>query len=164
MPFFDPKFLYPSITCFSRCPSCKTLIPLEVENGEPILNGRNCLKCGEQVSHEDILFGFAKNFLSTQGVSAANSISGFDIATPIFLVVSVFTTFSTYGPKPLAPFLILCYSFPVILCFRWLWRFRKSVFDDSDIIASRKQVRLSLFLWLAVHFFALTLWAFKFLT
>ena len=161
MPFIDPKFIDPAVTPFGNCPTCQALIRLKVENNVVSIDERNCPNCKIQISEEEILESFIKNFLLTQAVSSANSILGFDLAVPVFLIVAVFSVLTEDSPTLSTYFFVISFLLPLFICLRWLLRFGKYHIPDEEFIDAKRKVKLSSMLWIAAHTLNVILWIYN---
>ena len=72
---YDPEMLDPAITPYTKCPYCKNLIQIKIEEDKLVFEERNCPHCDIFVEQEEVINGFVKNFTLTQACSSANKIS-----------------------------------------------------------------------------------------
>jgi hypothetical protein len=89
----------------------------------------------------------------TQAVSSANTIRTFDLAVLFLLGVGVCN--SLLNEEFLLKFHMITsavYLSPIILIFRWFYKYRMLSSSDPDFNFSKKELRSGLLLWLGAHF------------
>jgi len=138
---FDRNFLDPEISLVGKCHTCNEQILFEHEF---------CPQCGIKIDHEDMAPSVVNNFLITQAISSANTIRTFDIGVYIFLGASVIR-FMIDFPLWYCVVTSLSGAMPLIIILRWFHRHGRWETRDGEYLTARKEMKKSLWLWLAAN-------------
>lgn len=153
----NSPFRKPAITPNFYCPHCGKLLPF---------GANKCKYCLEEIDAERAEFNTAINFVLTQAISHANIISGFDPGVVVFIVVTVMNTFwlkqELYSavPKIWITFEIissLIWFLPIANIIYWFYAYGRWNVADDEYAAKKKDMRLSLRMWIAAYAFHLVL-------
>lgn len=133
----------PEVSPFVECPNCRQLL----EYGAEI-----CPRCREEISSDYGLMSAIVVQHNTQACSVANSISGFDAFVPLALLGSVVIYVIDYasGSLTLFPFILSWPMIPLIAIVIWFLRFGRFRIGDDEYLKAKREMRKSLFLWLAI--------------
>jgi phage FluMu protein Com len=170
MPNYENLFFDPNIHLFSNCPNCNKLLSIK-DNGETFyIAEKNCPNCSSELNDLELTQNGLQNFITTQAVSSANSITGDNLAIVIFIALVIFVLFVFPFLLPI-PFIlttffflfsILCSITPITICILWLLKFRSWQFNDKDFVESKKKVKSTLSFWIIANVFSIILYLYKF--
>jgi len=133
-------FENPEVSLFVECPNCHELLTFGVSS---------CASCREEISPDYAALSAVVLRHNTQAVSVANTISTFDAFIPIGLIVLVFELFTFDSIRKL-PVVFLWPILPLAAIVVWFVRFGRFKLGDEEYFRSRREMRRSFCLWLAL--------------
>lgn len=139
-------YVEPSMHLFGKCPVCKELVRMKVEDDELLVAIDRCRHCGALLDTEEILPSVVNHFLITQAISTANNFWVADYALIAFVVQMVSSLFTPF-PFGLGLFVSLTgisFLFGVIY---WFFKHGRWDSDDEEYVDAKKKMRWSLLLW-----------------
>jgi len=121
---------------------------------------RRCPVCYEEVTEDYALTSAMVIVMNTIACDLANSIRAFNFFAVIAVIISVFT----YVAFPALIFFGLIYTIIPLFCvLLWFYRFGSFGVGDEDYLNSKRAMKRTLLLWLAVlasQLIALAVWRF----
>jgi hypothetical protein len=131
-------------TPFVECPNCRKLLKIGV---------RRCPDCYEEIPEAYALASAVAVVTNTIACDVANSIRGYDS----FAVLAVIGSVGLYvgdlyiWGSPRLFYGVLFWSImPLMLTLLWLYRFGRFAIGDDEYLRSRRGLRRTLTLWLAI--------------
>jgi len=144
----DSFFKHPRVTPFVECPNCRRLVEFGAEH---------CPACREVIEKGYALLSVGVVAFNTQAVSLANTIKSADAGAVVILLASAYVYFldaSDAGPSYRTLWLTTLVGPATAVAVAALWFFRYGRFrmGDEDFDRSKRDMRSSLMLWLALLF------------
>lgn len=149
--------LDPEITPYAKCPNCQGFITPDFSdlfNEDETINFKvlserfqKCPHCSIELDFErEILPGFIEYSVISKAISSGNSLLSIDLALIVLLIFAILQFFN--GVVMLSSFLGLL---PLFVVLGWFFKYGKLQTDDEEYRETKKKLRLSLFLWLALN-------------
>lgn len=135
----DSMFKAPAVHPFVECPNCKHL--LEYGAGK-------CPRCREEIDSDYALLSAVIVHHNTQAVSLANTIKTAEPAAIISIGASIYSYFLGLPALFALSFLMPVISLLVILI--WFFRFGRFKIGDDEYLKAKRDMKLSLKLWLGL--------------
>ena len=139
-------------TPYFECPACRRLLPITTER---------CQYCGEPIDPEASKQSSALYVRTTNAINAARAITNRDYAILLFLIYTIYMRWggrNAFNDVPRAwmwaeVVFAVIWIFPLVFLIRWFLLHDRCNTVDQEYAVAKKEVRLSLRLWIAAHEF-----------